>query len=99
MVRDLCLLCFVLKGMQTLHTTVCCSVLNMYADMKQLLITLFCNSVCHKSHKYLFESMCRSNLASGSRTRGGGQKPAQVREKQEPAAGTSEQSEQLFQHH
>ncbi|KAB5577057.1 hypothetical protein PHYPO_G00205600 [Pangasianodon hypophthalmus] len=33
-----------------------------------------------------------SNLASGSRTGGGGQKPAQARENQEPASGSPEQA-------
>lgn len=41
--------------------------------------------------------MCRSNLASGSRSGGGGQKPAQVKENPDPAAGIQEQGEPLFQ--
>lgn len=44
----------------------------------------------------LFSLPCRSNLASGSRMGGGGQKPAQVRERQESGAGSAEQGEPLY---
>lgn len=41
--------------------------------------------------------MCRSNLASGSRSVGGGQKPAQAKENLEPTVGSQEHGEPLFQ--